>query len=31
MAFANAGPLHDPFVGRFNRARQFIVTDNARG
>ena len=31
MAFANAGALHNPFVGGLNRARQFIVADDARG
>ena len=31
MAFANAGALHNPFVGRFNRTRQLIVADDARG
>ena len=31
MAFANAGALHNPFVGGLNRTRKFIIADDARG
>ena len=30
MAFADAGALHDPFVGGLHRLCQFVVAENSR-
>ena len=30
MAFADTGPLHDPFVGGFHRLCQFVVAEDPR-
>jgi len=30
VALADAGPLHDPFIGGLNRTRKLVITDNAR-
>ena len=31
MAFADAGALHNPFVGGLHRTRQLVVAENSRG